>query len=242
MHRCREQTAQIAYCFFACMICNLHIILLLSSLIIPPGAVAGAVVVRHETAADHPALHLHHGGLQTLKLGGGHLEDVVRRCAEADTWPLVACWDRCHLCLHLLSLLCFVDYRWCWWLSHVAINSLLLCVTSYIYMRQNVEKRERRKKKGQRISFCSSWLRNSSTYAKSARGSSLVVYPLLASAYSFIVHLCQRLNLYVLQRTTYMLPTFNSMKCKVCVRLLFLKFWCSKQGMSSLTLQMYSIE
>ena len=93
---------------------NLHIhVIQLSSPNVPPAAVAGAVVVRHETAADHLALHLHHGGLQTLRLGGGHLEDVVHRRAEADTRPLAACWRQSLLCLHLLllSLLCFVYYR-----------------------------------------------------------------------------------------------------------------------------------
>ena len=72
---------------------------------------AGGEGVGHEAAADHPALHLHHGGLQTLQLGGGHLEDVVRRRVEADTRPLVACWGRSLLCLNLLSLLYFIDYR-----------------------------------------------------------------------------------------------------------------------------------
>ena len=158
---------------------------------IPPGAVAGGEGVRHEAAADHPALHLHHGGLQTLQVGGGHLEDVVRRRAEADTRPLAACWSRGLLCLHLLSLLCFMGYRCfcCWWLGHFAINSLLLWVTSYIYMRHDGEKREK-KAKGQRISYYSSWLRNISTYAKSVRGSSLCSLSLVnISVFSVSVHL-----------------------------------------------------
>ena len=79
-------------------------------IIIQPGAVAGGEGARDEAAADHPALHLQHGGLQIIQVGRGHLEDVVRRRAEADTRPFAAQRSLSILYLYLLSLLCFVGY------------------------------------------------------------------------------------------------------------------------------------